>query len=100
MSSTFNPADIRGFARKNGGLLDHEFITNCPPDIQPNTRIIAVCGVTDTVGMAAPGRDGWFHSDMWAFHGLLRDSSMCPFLLLWSFNIPVYPIYYSNLLFY
>ncbi|KAH9218098.1 hypothetical protein DL95DRAFT_434438 [Leptodontidium sp. 2 PMI_412] len=50
-------------------------MTNCPPDIQPNTRIIGVCGVTDTVGMAAPGRDGWFHSDMWAFHGLLRDST-------------------------
>ncbi|KAG4413865.1 hypothetical protein IFR04_013009 [Cadophora malorum] len=74
MSSSLNPADIRGFARRNGGLLDKEFIATCPPDVQPNTRIIGVCGVTDTVGMAAPGEDGWFHSDFWAFHYLLRDS--------------------------
>ncbi|PVH81754.1 hypothetical protein DL98DRAFT_457551 [Cadophora sp. DSE1049] len=74
MSASLNPADIRGFARRHGGLLDKEFLATCPPDVQPNTRIISVCGVTDTVGMAAPGRDGWFYSDFWAFHYLLRDS--------------------------
>ena len=30
-----------------GGLVDQEFSSHSPPDIQPNTRIVAVCGVTD-----------------------------------------------------
>ena len=30
-----------------GGLVGQEFSSRSPPDIQPNTRIVAVCGVTD-----------------------------------------------------
>ncbi len=33
-----------------GGLLGLSFKSRCPPDIQPNTRLIAVCGVTDYRG--------------------------------------------------
>ncbi|KAL9101423.1 MAG: hypothetical protein Q9163_003315 [Psora crenata] len=32
-----------------GGLVDRTFNSCCPPDVQPNTRIIAVCGITDII---------------------------------------------------
>ncbi|KAL8754590.1 MAG: hypothetical protein Q9184_005069 [Pyrenodesmia sp. 2 TL-2023] len=33
-----------------GGLRDITFSSCCPPEVQPNTRIIAICGVTDYIG--------------------------------------------------
>lgn len=50
------PATIGGFGRQfgvqipdqsRGGLANLAFNTWSPPDIQPKTRIIALCGVTD-----------------------------------------------------
>jgi hypothetical protein len=40
-----------------------EFAARCPPDVQKNTRIVAVrvCGIP--VSDAAPQDDGWFFSD-------------------------------------
>ncbi|KAL9027603.1 MAG: hypothetical protein Q9196_003893 [Gyalolechia fulgens] len=32
-----------------GGLKGRTFSSCCPPDVQPNTRIIAVCGISDYV---------------------------------------------------
>jgi hypothetical protein len=57
-----------------GGLKEEEFSSLCPPDVQPNTRIIAVCGASDTKGFGSPDQDGWFFSDFYLFHHLLEDS--------------------------
>ncbi|KAI4190613.1 MAG: hypothetical protein LQ346_004890 [Caloplaca aetnensis] len=46
------------------------FNMHTPPDITPNTRIIAVCGVPPKD--AAPQEDGWFISDFFAFYHLFR----------------------------
>ncbi|MCJ1344701.1 hypothetical protein MMC31_002904 [Peltigera leucophlebia] len=53
------PAEIGGYGRQfrneipdksRGGLANLAFGTWCPPDIQPDTRIIAICGITDYTG--------------------------------------------------
>lgn len=52
------PAAIGGYGRNfqdkdlqsRGGLVGQAFSTRTPPDIQPNSRIIAICGVTDYIG--------------------------------------------------
>lgn len=53
------PAQIGGYGRRfqneipdssRGGLVNLAFSAWCPPDVQPNTRIIALCGVTDYMG--------------------------------------------------
>ena len=45
------PAIFGGYGRKtqasSGGLVNLTFNSRCPPDVQPNTRIIAICGITD-----------------------------------------------------
>ncbi|KAL8903134.1 MAG: hypothetical protein Q9207_004121 [Kuettlingeria erythrocarpa] len=46
------------------------FNMHTPPDITPNTRIIAVCGVPTKD--AAPHNDGWFISDFFAFYHLFH----------------------------
>ncbi|KAL8824329.1 MAG: hypothetical protein Q9191_005127 [Dirinaria sp. TL-2023a] len=57
---------------KNPALLDKVFLTHTVPDILPNTRILAVCGITDYEDQACPDEDGWFISDFYAFNFLLR----------------------------
>lgn len=74
---TLKPADFRGFGRGEGafGGLNHDaFASFCPPDVQPNTRIIAVCGASDTTGYGSLDKDGWFFSDFYLFYHLLQDS--------------------------
>jgi hypothetical protein len=71
------PTNFGGFGRGEGhlgGLKDHEFASFCPPDIQPTTRIIAVCGASDTKGFGSPDQDGWFFSDFFMYHHLLGNS--------------------------
>jgi hypothetical protein len=83
-SKQINPSTYGGFGRDVGplgGLGEKKFSTRCPPDVQPNTRIIAVCGISDIQGMANPSLDGWFFSDFFLFHYLLQDSGMA-FLFL------------------
>lgn len=55
-SSRIQPGMIGGDGRQieigvtdpsRGGLVGREFSSKSPPDIQPSTRIVAVCGVTD-----------------------------------------------------
>ena len=46
------------------------FTTHTPPDVTPNTMIVAVLGITQDT--ASPEEDGWFLSDFAAFHYLLR----------------------------
>jgi hypothetical protein len=83
-SKQINPSTYGAFGRDVsplGGLEEKEFSTRCSPDVQPNTRIIVVCGISDIQGMANPSRDGWFFSDFFLFHYLLQDSGMA-FLFL------------------
>ncbi|KAK2766517.1 hypothetical protein FQN53_006686 [Emmonsiellopsis sp. PD_33] len=54
----------------------HEYLSFCPPDIQPRTRIIALCGPNDWQNNASPQEDGWFFSDFFLFHHLLKDSNV------------------------
>jgi hypothetical protein len=79
MNRIIKPAEFGGHGKETGGpstaggLRDREFVSLCPPDIQPNTRILAVCGINDFNNSSAPSEDGWFHSDFYLFHYLLRD---------------------------
>jgi hypothetical protein len=66
------PATFGGYGRQAGpygGLQGVEFTARCPPDVQRNTRIIAVCGISEAT--ASPKDDGWFLSDFFLFHHLL-----------------------------
>ncbi|KAI4144478.1 MAG: hypothetical protein L6R39_004167, partial [Caloplaca ligustica] len=65
------PATFGG-AIKDPALLEKVFTTHTVPDVYPNTRIIAVCGVTDFNDEASPAKDGWFLSDFYAFNFLLN----------------------------
>jgi len=81
---TINPAEFRGFAREPAdqhGLMDKEFAALCPPDVEPNTRILALCGTSDTEKLADPKEDGWFLSDFYLFHHLLQNSRKSNILL-------------------
>lgn len=73
------PSDFGGFSKvaglpneEQGELNEISFISRCPPDLNPSTRIVAVCGITDHLGLAAPDKDGWFFSDFYLFHHLLK----------------------------
>src|SRR6266536_3626610 len=57
--------DLRMRAKEMGGFVSHTV-----PEVRNDTRIIAVCGVTDIDDQAAPAEDGWFFSDFFAFHTL------------------------------
>ena len=46
-SSEISPLTSGGVSRTSVGLTDLSFILSCPPVIQPDTRIIALCGITD-----------------------------------------------------
>ena len=56
----------------SSSLADVEFTTLCPPDVQPQSRILAVVGPNDLNDCSSPLADGWFHSDFYLFHYLLR----------------------------
>ncbi|OBT60536.1 hypothetical protein VE03_10055 [Pseudogymnoascus sp. 23342-1-I1] len=51
------------------------------PDVQPFTKIVGICGITDfsedkvSPGLASPKRDGWFFSDFYLFKHLLKDAA-------------------------
>jgi hypothetical protein len=70
------PAKFGGYGRQAGlpgsanNLKDVEFSLRCPPDIQPNTRIVVVCGVNNYEDTASPSNDGWFLSDFYPFYHL------------------------------
>lgn len=46
-SSSIEPAEIGGLSAAPGNLAGLTFNSFCPPVIQPNTRIIGLCGTTD-----------------------------------------------------
>ncbi|KAM5462935.1 hypothetical protein MauCBS54593_007763 [Microsporum audouinii] len=69
------PATFGGFFKDQSGRTKRlaSLVMNSPPDIRPNTRILAVCGISDEFNDAAsPSKDGWFYSDFFAFHTLLH----------------------------
>ncbi|KAJ9209573.1 hypothetical protein DTO166G4_8823 [Paecilomyces variotii] len=73
--STMMPESIPGFHAigRTPGTEDMKglsFATDCPPDVGPRTRLIAVCGITDDHDQASPTKDGWFFSDFYLFHYL------------------------------
>lgn len=49
------------------------FLTQCPPDLLPGSRVVAVCGVTDWNDNASPQKHGWLISDFYLFRQLLTD---------------------------
>ena len=53
---------------------DREFVTHTVPDIRPNTRVVAICGITDDGDCANPDDDGWFLSDFFAFNYLMKGT--------------------------
>ncbi|EDN02447.1 predicted protein [Histoplasma mississippiense (nom. inval.)] len=63
----------------SGKALKHaneakEFFSFCPPDVQPNTHGITLCGINDFEDNASPKQDGWFLSDFFLFHHLLQNT--------------------------
>jgi hypothetical protein len=76
-NQAIRPQDIGGYGKgsgRHGGIENLSFATHCPPDVQPGTRIIAICGVADVDRSASPQVDGWFYSDFYLFHHLLRNT--------------------------
>lgn len=73
------PAEFGGYGKKAGlpaedlgGLKDVSFVSQCPPDLSPSARILAICGITDHKNDADPENDGWFFSDFYLFHHLFK----------------------------
>ncbi|KAE8391174.1 hypothetical protein BDV23DRAFT_182700 [Aspergillus alliaceus] len=78
MTDTIRPdsiADFNAVGRTTGTKADlagMEFLIHCPPDLPPRSRIVSLCGITDWGDGASPQKDGWFISDFYLFHHLLR----------------------------
>jgi hypothetical protein len=75
MGSEEKPLEIQGIGKVEDRpcrLADAEFTTFSPPDVHPTTRILAVVGPDDISDASAPSADGWFQSDFYLFHYLLR----------------------------
>ncbi|MCJ1401666.1 hypothetical protein MMC11_004883 [Xylographa trunciseda] len=73
------PAEYGGFGQLKkeplGGLKECAYPSLCPPAVTTNTIIIAVCGPNDFMGNASPEKDGWFFSDFFLFHHLLKGTA-------------------------
>ena len=78
-SSMIKPAEYGqlGQSKKEplGGLEDCAYPSLCPPAVTKNTIIIAVCGPNDFTDNASPEKDGWFFSDFFLFHHLLKGTA-------------------------
>jgi hypothetical protein len=59
---------------QNENILYQEVVTSTPPDVTPNTRIVAVCGLTQKE--ADPGEDGWFLADMMTYYALFGNQTV------------------------
>ena len=60
-----------------GGLVGRAFQSTCPPDIDPRTRIVALCliGEADaqpSKGLASPRYHGWMYSEFFLFYHLFQ----------------------------
>ncbi|XMA19745.1 hypothetical protein WAI453_012536 [Rhynchosporium graminicola] len=67
-STMLQPVPLGGYGRNTGlygGLEGLEYASCVPPDVQKNSRIIAVCGIPQE--RASPQTDGWFFSDFFLF---------------------------------
>ncbi|OBT74065.1 hypothetical protein VF21_07811 [Pseudogymnoascus sp. 05NY08] len=70
---------------KNRFLSGKSFLSTCSlPDVKPYTKIVGICGITDwkqnpkdktEKGLAHPSKEGWFFSDFYLFHHLLKNVS-------------------------
>jgi hypothetical protein len=79
-SAMLQPTSFGEYSRQTGiygGPEGVEFAAICPPDVQKDTRIVAVCGIPDSG--AAPQDDGWFFSDFFLFYQMLGSRRMCKF---------------------
>jgi len=79
------PSSFGGY----GGLEGVEFAARCPPDVQKDTRIVAVCGIPDF--KAAPQDDGWFFSDFFLLYQMLGSRRACKFNIspFSSYSLPL-----------
>ena len=78
-SQSLEPAKFGGKGKAanlpQGGLLGRTFPTRCPPAVSLNSIIIAVCGIHDLSNNSSPSADGWFHTDFYLFHHLLKNTA-------------------------
>ncbi|MCJ1471655.1 hypothetical protein MMC13_000295 [Lambiella insularis] len=58
-----------------GGLIDRAYPSLCPPAVAKDAIVIAVCGPNDFADNASPEHDGWFFSDFFLFHHLLKGTA-------------------------
>jgi hypothetical protein len=87
------PASFGGYGRQKGlygGLEGVRFASRCPPDIQKNTRIIAICGIPKE--MASPQEDGWFFSDFFSILSDVLHTTYVPFQMI-AFSLYIYFIH-------
>lgn len=92
MTQKISPATIGGYGRQageHGGLGSVGYSTRCPPEIQRDSRIIAVCGVNDYENASSPSEDGWFHSDFYLFNHLFAGTG--------KYHSSVYSLDYTTL---
>lgn len=59
-------------AEKIGSLKKVSFVSQCPPNLSPLTQILAIYDITKHKNDAALENDGWFLSDFYLFHHLLK----------------------------
>ncbi|KAF2710540.1 hypothetical protein K504DRAFT_264762 [Pleomassaria siparia CBS 279.74] len=68
-------------SQEERAMTDKTFITHTVPEVFENSRIVAICGITDIYNTddptdsywpADPKADGWFFSDLFAFMHLLH----------------------------
>ncbi|CZR62588.1 uncharacterized protein PAC_12485 [Phialocephala subalpina] len=53
-------------------LPGEQTTTRSPPDINPNTHILGVCGTTNIKSTAAPDEDGWMVTDLFTWKGIFK----------------------------
>ncbi|KAI9811819.1 MAG: hypothetical protein M1832_000672 [Thelocarpon impressellum] len=51
----------------------NSFVTRTVPNIEGNTRVLAICATTDHEDFASGMKDGWFLSDFYLFNFLMRN---------------------------
>lgn len=78
-SRKIEPEKLGGYGKEpnlpKGGLIGKTFNAQCPPAVVKGTRIVAVAGPNDFRDNASPEMDGWFFSDFFLFHHLLKEVS-------------------------
>ena len=75
------PGQHDGYHQSGKRIPDEFFESRCPPIVTLDTIIIAVCGPNDHGNNASPSADGWYFSDFYLFHHLLRGTAKTQYWL-------------------